>query len=109
MLPSTEFLATRVRKYNNGNWAKLTKAMNYFEATKKEIATMSTNNSQTTYWIVDSSFSTNKNMKNHTWAIMTLGNGPFISILSMQKVKAKAQPKSEMVAVNNTISKVLWS
>ena len=40
---------------------------------------------------------------------MTLGNGAIISDSTKQKVNARSSTESEMIAVDNTLSKVLWT
>jgi hypothetical protein len=46
-------------------------------------------------------------MRSHTSAIMTFGKGAIISDSTKQKVNAKSSTKSEMIAADNTISKIL--
>ena len=68
---------------------------------------MSADDTQTVRWYVDSSFAVHKNMRSHTSAIMTLGQGAIISDSTKQKVNAQCSMESEMVAVDDTLSKIL--
>ena len=45
LLPGIIFLSTRVKEPNEGDWKKLSRIINFLQATKDEIASMSTDNS----------------------------------------------------------------
>jgi hypothetical protein len=79
----------------------------YLEATKEDIANMSANDTQTIKWYVDSFFAVHKDMRSHTRAIMTLGHGAVISDSTKQMVNAKSSTESKMIAVHDTLSKLL--
>ena len=109
VLPGIVFLAIRVKDPNQQNYIKLVKLMNYLKATENEIPKMSADDSQTIKWYVDSSFTVHNVMRSHTGAIMTLRKGAVISDSTKQKVNAQSSTESEMIAVNNIISKILWT
>jgi hypothetical protein len=48
-------------------------------------------------------------MRSHTGAVMTLGHGALILELTKQKVNVKSLTESKMIAVNDTIAKLLWT
>jgi hypothetical protein len=48
-------------------------------------------------------------MRSHIGAIMTLGKGAIISDSTKQKVNARSSTESEMIAADDTISKILWT
>jgi hypothetical protein len=48
-------------------------------------------------------------MRSHTSTVMTLEKGAIISNLTKQKVNAQRLTKSEIIAVDDTISKLLWT
>lgn len=52
MLPGIGFLATIVKKPNKSNWKKLLRIMDYLQATKEDIARVSTDNMQTIKWYI---------------------------------------------------------
>jgi Reverse transcriptase (RNA-dependent DNA polymerase) len=109
LLPGIVFLATRVKEPNQKDWMKLLRIMNFLKATKGDVARMSADDTQTIKWYVDSSFAVHKDMRSHTGAVMTLGRGAIISDSTKQKVNARSSTESEMVAADDTISKVLWT
>lgn len=48
VLPSIVYLATRVKEPNKSNWKKLVQLMHYLQAIRNNVATMSTDNTETT-------------------------------------------------------------
>jgi hypothetical protein len=56
---------------NEGDWKKLVKMMNFFEATKNNIATMSADNLNSIKWYIDVSFAVHKDMssKEPHWSL----------------------------------------
>ena len=109
LLPGIVFLTTRVKEPTQQDWKKLVKLLNYLKATKNEIVKMSADDTQTIKWFVDSSFAAHKDMRSHTGAVMTLGNGAIISDSTKQKVNARSSTESEMIAADDMISKILWT
>ena len=83
--------------------------MNNMQATKRDIASMSANNTQTIKWYVDSFFAMHKVTRSHTGAIISLGNRVIIFDSTKLKVNARSSTKSEIIAANNTISIPFWT
>ena len=81
--------------------------VDYLKVTKDKVSSMSADDTQMVRWYVDSSFAVHKDMRSHTGAIMTLGKGAIISDSTKQKVNARSSTESEMIAVNDTLSKIL--
>jgi hypothetical protein len=107
--PAVAFMATRVTKPNEGDWKKLVKMMNFLKATKNNIATMSTNDSNSIKWFVDMSFAVHKDMRSHTGATTTLGSGIICFIFTKQKINTHSSTEAKLVGVNDVVSKVLWT
>jgi hypothetical protein len=107
--PAVAFMATRVTKPNEGDWKKLVKMMNFLKATKNNIATMSTNDSNSIKWYVDMSFAVHKDMRSHTGATTTLGSGIICFIFTKQKINTHSSTEAKLVGVNDVVSKVLWT
>ena len=103
------FLSTRVKEPMENDWKKLTRLVDYLMVTKDKVSSMSADNTQTIKWYIDSSFAVHKDMRSHTGAIMTLGQRAIISDSTKQKVSAQNSTESEMIAVNDTLSKILWT
>jgi hypothetical protein len=103
------FLATQVKHPNQQDYIKLVKLMNYLKSTEDDIPKMNADDSQTIKWYIDSSFAMHKAMMSDTGPIITLCKGAIISELTKQKVNAQSLTESKMVAVDNTITKLLWT
>jgi hypothetical protein len=109
LLPGIVFLATRVKEPTQADWKKLLRLMNFLKATKDEVARLTADDTQTIKWYVDAAFAVHKDMKSHTGATMTLGGGIVISESTKQKVNARSSTQSELVAADDTLSKILWT
>ncbi len=83
--------------------------MNFLEATKNDIATMSADNSNSIKWYIIMSFAVHKDMRSHTGATMTLGSGDIWSISTKQKINTHSSTEAKLVGVDDVVvSKVLW-
>jgi hypothetical protein len=102
-------MATRVTKPNKGDWKKLVKMMTFLKNTKDNIPVMSANDTCSIYWHLDAAFAVHMDMKSHTGGSMTLGAGTITSISMKQKVNTQSSTKSEMVGLDDGVSKILWS
>ena len=107
--PGIAFLTTRVSEPNEDDWRKLIKIMKFLKGTKESITTISMDDSNTIKWYVDAAFAVHKDLKSHTGAVMTLGNGVLCSISTKQKVNSRSSTEAEFIAVDDVISKVLWT
>jgi len=58
---------------------------------------------------VDSSYAVHPDMKSHTGIYMTLGKGATYTASCKQKINTKSLTEAEMVAVDDTMGKVLWT
>ncbi|MGL6008755.1 MAG: Ty1/Copia family ribonuclease HI, partial [Culicoidibacterales bacterium] len=107
--PGIAFLSTRTSSPTEGDWTKLLKLMRFLKATQSEVTTMRADDSQTIKWYVDASFAAHPDYKSHTGATMTLGQGVICSISTKQKVMSRSSTEAELIAVDDVISKILWS
>jgi hypothetical protein len=102
-------LTTRVSEPNEDDWKKLIKIMRFLNGTKDSVTMMSIDDSNTIKWYVDAAFAVHKYLKSHTGAVMTFGNGAICSISTKQKVNSRSSTEAEFIAVDDVISKVLWT
>ncbi len=107
--PAVAFLSTRTREPTMQDWNKLIKMMNYLNATKEDVAHVSADDNRTIRCYVDVAFAIHKDYKSHTGGIMTLGMGSICSASTKQKVNAKSSTESELIGVDDEISKKLWT
>ena len=64
---------------------------------------------QTITWYIDAAFGVHEDMKSHTGACMTLGKGMICSFSNKQKVNSRSSTEAELIAVDNKLSKVMWT
>lgn len=57
--------------------------------------------------VADAAFAVHHNMKSHTRATMTLGNGTIQAISSKQKLNTKSSTEAKLVAADDTMSHLL--
>jgi len=55
------------------------------------------------YWSVDASFAVHNDMKSHTGAVMFLGTGALIAMLTKQKLNTTSSTEAELVGVSDSM------
>jgi hypothetical protein len=98
-----------VKRPNEGDWGKLLKVLGFLKGTINDVLTLEADDTQTMSWYIDAAFAVHIDMKSHTGAIMTMGKGAIISDSLKQKVNARSSTESEIVGVDDEISKVIWA
>ena len=59
-------------------------------------------------WWIDMSYAVHLNMRGHTGAMMTMGNGSVYSGSWKQKMVTRSSTKSEVVGVYDVLPQILW-
>ena len=59
-------------------------------------------------WWIDASFAVHPDYRSHTGASMTMGRGCPINMCAKQKINTRSSTEAELVAVNDTMTMVLW-
>ena len=108
VLPAFAFLATRVQDANENDWNKLVRVLNFLKCTIDDVLELEADDTQTLTWHVDSAFAVHPDMKSHTGSTFTLGKGAISPDSTKQKVNTRSSTESELVAVDDRISKILW-
>ena len=60
-------------------------------------------------WFIDAAFAVHADIKSHTGAVFTLGKSAITSNSTKQKVNLWSSTEPEMIAVDDKISKVIWT
>ena len=107
--PGFGFLSTRVRNPTEQDMKKLIKILGHLKATIDDILTLEADDQGILHWHIDASFAVHHDMKSHTGSIFTLGKGAITSSSTKQKVNARSTTESELIGVDDKISKVIWS
>ncbi|KAG7373398.1 reverse transcriptase RNA-dependent DNA polymerase [Nitzschia inconspicua] len=103
------FLATQTNEPTEEDWNKLCKLMSYLKCTSEEVTRVEADDEARIYWWVDASFSVHRDMKSHTGAVMSLGKGVICSTSTKQKSNARSSTEAELIAMDDVISKILWT
>jgi hypothetical protein len=106
---TVSFLCTRVQSPDVDDWKKLGRCLTFLRDTRDEVFTLSADGSWTIKWWVDASYAVHPDMKSHTGATMSLGEGCVYSMSTKQKLNTRSSTEAELVAVNDAMSKILWT
>lgn len=107
--PAIAFLSTRVKSPGEPDWFKLRKMMCFLKGTRDDVLTLSSDDSNNIIWHVDAAFGVHNDMKSHTGATMSLGEGAIQSISTKQKVNTRSSTIAELVSIDDVISKIIWT
>ena len=103
------YLCTRVQAPNEGDWMKLVRMMKYLNGTHSKILRIKCNNINIIKWYVDASFAVHEDYKSQTGAVMVMGEGSIQNISRKQKLNTRSSTESELVAVDDVATMVLWT
>ena len=59
-------------------------------------------------WNIDAAFAVHPDCKSHTGAVLMMGHGAVLSILSKQKINTKSSTEAELVKVDDVMTFVMW-
>jgi hypothetical protein len=102
------FFSSRVKHTYEGDWNKLLRVLSFLKGTINKVLTLEADDTNTLTWYIDLSFAVHSDMKSHTGAVFTMGKGAILSSLTKQKVNSRSSTESEMIGIDDKISKVLW-
>ena len=104
------FLATRVKTPDEDDWGKLKRVLKYLFGTRSLKLTLSADSLSILRWYVDASHQIHNDCKGHTGdALLILGAGAVLSSSNKHKINTKISTESEIVAVHDKSSDVLWT
>jgi hypothetical protein len=107
--PGIAYLATRVQNLDECDWRKLIKIIDFLKETIDVIPSMTIDDKKSIKWYVDAALAVHKDFKSHTSAVMSMGNGIISSVSTKQKVSSRSSTEAEFIAVDDVVSKVLWT
>ena len=103
------FLTTRVKAPDEDDWGKLKRVLKYLNGTRSLSLTLSADSLSILKWYIDASHQIHADCRGHTGALFTLGAGAITSSSTKQKLNTKSSTESELVAVHDKSSDVLWT
>jgi hypothetical protein len=102
------YLCTRVKSPNQSDYRKLTRVIKYLRLTISIPLVLGWNGTGELRWSVDASFAVHKDMRSHTGAVLTLGQGALMSMSLKQKINTKSSTEAELVGVDDAMNFVKW-
>ena len=93
---------------NHDDWKKLGRCLRFLRDTIDDVLTLEADRTNVVKWWVDASFAVHPNMRSHTSATMSMGNGNPINISSKQKINTRSSTEAELVGVNDAMYLILW-
>ena len=85
------------------------RVLSFLKGTIEDVLTLEADDSNTLTWYIDAAFAVHADMKSHTGSIFTMGKGAITGGSTKQKVNSRSTTESELVAVDDRLSKVLWT
>jgi len=103
------FLSTRVREPDTDDMKKLTRVIKYLDGSVEIVLRLRAKKSLLIKWWIDGSFAVHQDMRSHTGATMSMGQGSIFSSSKKQKINTRSSTEAELVAVDDMMTQVLWS
>ena len=107
--PCTAFLTTRVRAPDEDDWGKLKRLLGYLKGTLHMPLILSADSLTLSRWWVDAAYAVHHDMKGHTGAGMSFGQGMTLSYSWKQKIMTKSSTEAELVGVDDALGYILWA
>jgi hypothetical protein len=102
------YLCTRVKAPNQSDYRKLTRVIKYLRRTVFIPLVLGWDGTGKMTWSVDASFAVHKDMRSHTGAVLTMGQGALLSMSLKQKINTKSSTEAELVGVDDAMNFVEW-
>ena len=109
IMPCISFLTTRVKSPTSEDLEKLITLLQFLKRTKHDNLKLSMKGTCIIKWYVDASFAVHPDMRSHTGAVMTLGDGAIQVTSTKQKINTRSSTEAELIAFDDVISKILWT
>jgi hypothetical protein len=102
------YLCTQVKSPNQSDYRTLTRVIKYLQLTIFIPLVLGWDGTGQLKWSVDASFAIHKDMRSHTGAVITLGQGALMSMSLKQKINTKSSTEAELVGVDDAMNFVEW-
>ena len=103
------FLSSRMSAPDEHDWKKLCRLTKYLDATVDLQLTLICDNSGVVTWWVDTSYAVHPNMKGHTGATMSMGQGSPYSASLKQMLVSRSSTESKLIGVHDVLPQILWT
>jgi hypothetical protein len=102
------YLCTRVKTPTQSDYRKLTRVIKYLRLTVFIPLVLGWDCTGQLLWSVDAFFAIHKDMRSHTGAVLSLGQGALMSMSIKQKNSTKSSTEAELVGVDDAMNFVEW-
>ena len=103
------FLCSRLHCPDEDDFKKLTRMIRYLRHTLYMCLVLGRDDSDSVRWWIDASYAVHPNMRGHTGATMSMGNGSIYSGSWKQKMVTRRSTESEVVGVHDVLPQILWT
>jgi hypothetical protein len=107
--PCTAFLTTRLKSPEEDNWGKLKRLLGYLKGTLHMPLVLLADSLTLSHWWVDAAYAVHNDMKGHTGAGMSFGQGMALSYSWKHKIMMKSSTEAELVGVDDSLGYILWA
>ena len=108
LLLAVSFLTTRVQDPDMDDQHKLDRVIRYLNSSSNLGIILTATPATQIHAYIDASFGVHADFRSHTGMYITLGNGPIDAKSTKQKLNTKSSTESELVALSDMSSKVIW-
>jgi hypothetical protein len=98
-----------VRARDEGDWGKLKRLLGYLKGTLHMPLILSADSLTLSRWWVDAAYAIHHDMKGHTGAGMSFGQGMALSYSWKQKIMTKNSTEAKLVGVDDALGYILWA
>ena len=103
------FLCSRLNCPDEDDFKKLTRLIRYLRYTIYMCLVLGKDDMDSVRWCIDASYAVHPNMRGHTGATMSMGNGSIFSGSWKQKMVTRSSTESEVVGVHDVLPQILWT
>ena len=109
ILLSISYLVKRVQQPNQEDYNKLARVVKYLRGTSKMGIILQAEKLLHIVAYIDASHAVHDNHRSHSGTIISLGKGPIYQKSGSQRINTKSSTESEIVALSDNSSQVIWS
>jgi hypothetical protein len=101
-------MCTRVKAPTVSDYHKLGRTINYLRSTIFMPLVLGWDGNGVLTWSVNASFAIHNDMRSHTSAVISMGQGALMSMSSKQKINTKSSTEAELVGVEDAMNFAVW-
>ena len=103
------FLCSRLTCPDEDDYKKLTRLIRYLQHNLYMCLVLGKDTTDSVRWWIDASYAVHPNIRGHTGATMSMGNGAVYSRSWKQKMLMRSSTESQVVGVYDVLPQILWT